>query len=134
MSEEVNVKTEPATFYQELGGAEGVRQLVDAFYDVMDSDPEFKPLRDLHPKNLTGSRDKLYLFLSGWLGGPSLYIEKYGHPRLRARHLPFPISELESQQWLSCMQRAMAELDLEKSLARQLMSAFAPTANHMRNR
>jgi len=79
------------TPYAALGGADGVRRLVDAFYDRMDGDPAFARLRGVHRADLSAAREKLTLYLSGWLGGPNLYIERYGHPRLRARHLPFPI-------------------------------------------
>ena len=95
------------TPYERLGGEQGVRRLVDRFYDLMDTLPEAKIIRDLHPKELTGSRDKLFKFLSGWLGGPPLYMQEYGHPRLRARHLPFAIGSAERDAWLLCMERAL---------------------------
>jgi len=86
------------TPYDALGGDERVRTLVDTFYDHMDSDEDFATIRKLHPDDLASSREKLYEFLSGWLGGPQLYIEKHGHPRLRGRHMPFPIGEVERDQ------------------------------------
>ena len=89
-----------ATAYDIIGGETGVRNLVDHFYDYMDELPEAQGIRSLHAKSLKGSREKLFLFLSGWLGGPDLYIQKYGHPMLRRRHLPFPIGVSERDQWM----------------------------------
>jgi len=121
------------TVYERLGGEAGLRRLVDRFYDLMDSLPEAERIRALHPTDLTSSREKLYLFLSGWLGGPSLYIARYGHPRLRARHLPFPIGEAEGEAWLLCMERALAEFDLDHELRAELLHTLRQTADHMRN-
>ncbi|MFN7219998.1 MAG: group II truncated hemoglobin [Burkholderiales bacterium] len=123
----------PVTPYDLLGGDAVVRQLVDAFYDLMDADPDFFAIRKLHPQSLTGSRDKLYKFLSGWLGGPPLYANEYGHPRLRARHLPYPIGSRERDQWMTCMQRAMLQIGLDPALRAHLDAAFANTADWMRN-
>src|SRR6186713_706657 len=95
----------PTTPYELMGGDTAVRQLVDRFYDIMDSSPEAAVVRALHPESLTGSREKLYLFLLGWTGGPQTYIERYGHPRLRMRHLPFVIGEKARDEWLWCMTR-----------------------------
>jgi hemoglobin len=122
------------TPYERLGGGPGVRRLVDRFYDIMDSDPAAATIRALHARDLRASREKLYLFLSGWLGGPNLYVERYGHPRLRRRHLPFPIANTERDEWMHCMRRALRELPLDAALAAQLEAAFAQTADHMRNR
>src|SRR2546423_1092878 len=93
------------SLYETVGGEQAVRRLVDRFYDLMDTLPEAAGIRALHPPALIGSREKLFLFLTGWMGGPPLYIERHGHPRLRARHLPFPIGEAERDQWLMCMNR-----------------------------
>ena len=122
------------TFYEQLGGEDSVRRIVDRFYDLMSELPETKTILALHPDDLTESRDKLFKFLSGFFGGPSLYIEQYGHPRLRARHLPFPIGEDERDQWLLCMNRAIDELVSDSLLASQLKMTFFRTADHMRNR
>ena len=100
----------------------------------MDTLPEAKGIRALHPADLAGSRDKLFMFLSGWLGGPPLYINAYGHPRLRARHLPFPIGEAERDAWLLCMERALAETEMEELLRMHLLQSLRKTADHMRNR
>ena len=120
--------------YERLGGESAVRKLVDRFYDLMDSLPEARLIRDLHPEDLTSSRDKLFKFLSGWLGGPALYIEEYGHPRLRMRHLPFPIAEAERDAWMSCMRQALAEMEMDDFLREQLIQSLSKTADHMRNR
>ena len=124
--------SEQYTPYQSLGGETAVRKLVNRFYDLMDEKDEVKPLREMHAKNLRISREKLYLFLSGWLGGPQLYVEKYGHPMLRKRHLPFAIGESERDQWLLCMNLALDE-QVEEPLRQQLKVAFAKVAEHMRN-
>ena len=120
--------------YQLLGGDAGVRALVDRFYDLMDALPEAATIRALHPRDLSGSRDKLYKFLSGWLGGPPLYVQEYGHPMLRARHLPFPISEAERDAWMHCMKQAVEERVADPMLRTQLIGSFFRTADHMRNR
>ncbi|MCG7981612.1 MAG: group II truncated hemoglobin [Candidatus Thiodiazotropha lotti] len=123
-----------ATHYERLGGEKTVRELVDRFYDLMDDQDELTELRQLHAKSLKVSREKLFMFLSGWLGGPSLYTNKYGHPRLRARHLPFSIGIEERDQWMRCMQTAMQQMSLDESLQEELLQAFSKTADFMRNR
>jgi len=122
------------TPYDRLGGEPAVRKLVDRFYALMDTLPEAEVIRALHPADLSGSRDKLFKFLSGWLGGPQLYINEYGHPRLRARHLPFPIGEAERDAWLLCMECALAETEMEELLRNHLLQSLRKTADHMRNR
>jgi hemoglobin len=121
------------TPYERLGGEPGVRALVDRFYDLMDLEPHYAELRAIHPATLEGSRDKLHWFLCGWLGGPDLYIQRYGHPRLRARHLPYRITVLERDQWMACMIQAMQERELEAALAQRLAEAFFGTADWMVN-
>ena len=120
--------------YDRIGGEQTVRKLVDRFYDLMDELDEAKEIRQMHAPDLTLARDKLFMFLSGWLGGPPLYIEKYGHPRLRQRHLPFPIGELERDQWMLCMNRAMDDIGIEDALKKELSAAFYKTADFMRNK
>lgn len=134
MAEGADERGGAATPYEMLGSDAAVRALVDRFYDRMDSDPRFATIRALHPADLTASRDKLYWFLSGWLGGPALYVERHGHPRLRARHLPFPIGSVERDQWLLCMAESMAEAGVADSLLDRLLASFASTADWMRNR
>jgi len=126
--------TTPKTPYELLGGAEGLRTLVERFYQLMDTLPEAARIRALHPADLRGSTDKLYKFLSGWLGGPPLYMEEFGHPMLRARHLPFPIEAADRDAWLLCMKRALDEVKLDPLARMQLDQAFYKTADHMRNR
>ena len=120
--------------FETLGGEAGVRALVDRFYDQMDLDERFAGIRALHPANLDSSRDKLYWFLCGWLGGPQHYQERFGHPRLRARHLPFPIGVSERDQWMLCMADAMRDRGIEGPLFDRLLEAFQGTADWMRNR
>ncbi len=122
------------TPYERIGGAETIRSLVQRFYQLMDELPEAYGIRKLHPKELQGSEEKLFLFLSGWLGGPQLYVEQYGHPMLRRRHLPFPIGETERDQWLLCMKMALEEIIQDAGLRDDLYAAFAQLADHMRNR
>lgn len=117
-----------------LGGEARVRELVDRFYDLMDLEPAYAGIRRLHGPTLDAARDKLFWFLSGWLGGPNHYIERYGHPMLRARHLPFAIGIAERDQWLACMTQAMTELKVEEPLKQRLLEAFQGTADWMRNR
>ncbi len=119
------------TPYQRIGGEEGVRRLVDRFYDLMEGK---EIIRKLHPEDLSQSREKLFLFLSGWLGGPQLYVEKHGHPMLRRRHLPFPIGVEERDAWMACMKQAMLDVGLDKLLFEQLLMSFSQTADFMRNK
>jgi hemoglobin len=132
----VAMATEPpaTTPFQRIGGEAGVRLLVDRFYDLMDLGPMFAAVRALHPGSLDGSRDKLHWFLCGWLGGPDLYVQRFGHPRLRARHLPYAIGIAERDQWLACMMQAMVDVDVEPALAERLAESFFGTADFMRNR
>lgn len=124
----------PQTPYERIDGDEGLQQLVKLFYDNMDELAEAKLIRDLHPKDLRSSREKFYMFLSGWMGGPDRYIAAFGHPRLRARHLPFPIGTEERDQWLMCMRKALEEMDIDTMFREQLMSSFTQTADHMINK
>lgn len=121
------------THYERIGGEAVVRRLVDRFYDLMDQMPEYAGIRQLHPADLADSRDKLFMFLSGWMGGPQLFVEKFGHPMLRRRHMPFVIGSSERDQWMSCMVRAMEEVGLEEKLRTELTQAFWKTADFMRN-
>jgi hemoglobin len=130
----VSVDGADAKPFEQLGGEGGVRALVDRFYDLMDLEPRFAGIRALHPTLLDASRDKLNWFLCGWLGGPNHYVERFGHPMLRARHLPFAIGSAERDQWMDCMTLALAECDVPVALAAQLRQAFQGTADWMRNR
>lgn len=120
------------TPYDDLGGESAVRTLTDAFYDrIRDTSPL---LREMHPPDDAESRQKLFEFLSGWLGGPQLYIEKHGHPRLRMRHMPFPIDDRAVEEWLRCMHDAMDECGVQEPLRGFLSQRFTHTAHFMRNR
>jgi hemoglobin len=119
------------TAFELIGGEERVRALVDRFYDLMDLEPEFAGIRALHPPTLDNSRNKTFWFLCGWMGGPDHYIDRFGHPRLRARHLPFAIASGERDQWLRCMAWAIG---LDESLRERLLTSFFDTADWMRNR
>jgi len=120
--------------FDALGGESAVRALVDRFYDLMDLESAYAGIRRLHPATLDSSRDKLFWFLCGWLGGPNHYIDRFGHPRLRARHLPYTIGIAERDQWLACMAQAMDERGIDTALATRLYEAFFNTADWMRNR
>jgi hemoglobin len=120
--------------YQRIGGEAGVRKLVDRFYDLMDTLPGAATIRALHPPALDDSRDKLHWFLVGWLGGPPAYVTRFGHPRLRARHLPFTIGDAERDQWMMCMRRALEETVADKLLVEILSGSLSRVADHMRNR
>lgn len=127
-------ETSAPTAFDLIGGELKVRELVDRFYDLMDLEPEFASIRQMHPDSLDSSRDKLFWFLCGWLGGPDLYVSRFGHPRLRARHLPFAIASVERDQWLRCMAWAMQDCEVELQLQERLMQSFFNTADWMRNR
>jgi hemoglobin len=132
MTTALNPSTESP--FTRFGGELGVRALVDAFYDHMDLDEPYAGIRQLHPESLDGSRDKLYWFLCGWLGGPNHYQERFGHPRLRARHMPFPIGEAERDAWLGCMRSALADCQIDEKLSAWLIGQLFGTADWMRNR
>ena len=121
------------THYERIGGEAKVRQLAVSFYNYMDELPEAYGIRKMHARDLSGSRQKLFDFLSGWMGGPQLYVEKHGHPMLRRRHLPFPIDDTARDQWLMCMKLALADVVENESLRDELYMAFVKVADHMRN-
>ena len=127
-------EAQATTPFVRLGGEGGVRALVDRFYDLMDLEPAYAEIRAMHPGTLDGSRDKLFWFLCGWLGGPDLYVQRHGHPRLRARHLPYAIGIRERDQWMACMIQALHEQQVDESLAERLAESFFGTADWMRNR
>jgi hemoglobin len=121
------------TPYEAIGGDAGIRQLVNRFYDLMDASPEAATIRRLHAASLKASREKLYMYLTGWTGGPPIYVEKFGHPRLRARHLPFHISSRERDEWLWCMDHALDEQPMPEELRGFLREKLHALADHMRN-
>ena len=122
------------TPFEWLGGETKVHELVDRFYDLMDLEPAYAQLRASHGPTLESARQKLFWFLCGWMGGPQHYTERFGHPRLRMRHLPFSIGIAERDQWVACMDQAMGELGVHPDLRRRLNGSFLQTADWMRNR
>jgi hemoglobin len=126
-------KTAQTSAFEIIGGEARVKALVERFYDLMDLEPSFAALRAVHGSELDNAREKLFMFLCGWLGGPQHYIERFGHPRLRARHMPFVIGAQERDQWLACMDQAMGEVGVPDELRVKLRDAFFQTADWMRN-
>ena len=127
------LKPQPATPFDWIGGEDKVKALVERFYDLMDLEPQYSALRAAHGPDLTNARQKLTWFLCGWLGGPSHYEDRFGHPRLRMRHMPFSIGIQERDQWLACMEQAMGEVGVDDTLRARLMESFFQTADWMRN-
>ena len=133
----INLKEQLAmntiTPYDVIGGEQAIISLVERFYFYMDILPEAQGIRAMHQPNLDSAKTKLFKFLSGWLGGPNLFIEEFGHPMLRARHLPFAIGESERDQWMLCMNKALAELTMDPRLKTNLHNALQHLATHMIN-
>jgi len=117
-----------------IGGESQVHALVDRFYDLMDLEPGYAALRAAHGTELANAREKLKMFLTGWMGGPQRYTEQFGHPRLRMRHMPFSIGIAERDQWVACMDQAMQETEIDGALRTRLKESFMQTADWMRNR
>ena len=132
----MNIEEKPPfeTPFEWIGGEAQVRLLVDRFYDLMDLEPQYALLRSVHGSTLDDARDKLFWFLCGWLGGPSYFEDRFGHPRLRMRHMPFSIGIAERDQWLACMDQAMTEVSVDPALHQRLNQSFFQTADWMRNR
>jgi hemoglobin len=123
----------PDSVYARLGGEPAIHQLVNRFYGLMDELPEAWDIRRLHPESLAGSADSLFKYLSGWFGGPPLYVQERGHPRLRMRHSPYRIGTTERDQWLMCMGMALAEQVDDLPLRGAVERAFTDLADHMIN-
>jgi hemoglobin len=121
------------TPFEWIGGEEKVKALVERFYDLMDLEPQYAALRAAHGTELARARENLFWFLCGWLGGPQYYTDRFGHPRLRMRHMPFSIGVVERDQWLACMDQAMGEVDVPAELRARLRQSFFQTADFMRN-
>ncbi|MCK5479431.1 MAG: group II truncated hemoglobin [Methylococcales bacterium] len=121
------------TPYELMGGEPVLLSLVDRFYFYMDTLPETEGIRKMHAQSLSNAKDKLFKFLSGWLGGPDLFIQEFGHPMLRKRHFPFVIGLPERNQWMICMNKAMAEIPMDTSLRESLLEALEQLATHMIN-
>jgi len=122
------------TTYEKIGGEATISKLTARFYELMDTVPQFAELRAMHPEDLSGAQSKLFMFLSGWLGGPDLFVEKFGHPMLRARHMPFAIGSMERDQWVACMVLAMDDIGIDPAIRAKLMENFFKTADFMRNK
>lgn len=121
------------TLYSIMGGEQTVLKLVERFYFYMDTLPDAKPIRQMHDTDLSVTKEKLFKFFSGWLGGPNLYIEEFGHPMLRRRHFPFTIGMEEKEQWMRCMKRALNDVPLTEEIRQILINALEPLAAHMIN-
>jgi len=121
------------TPYELMGGAAVIQSLVDRFYFYMDTLPETEGIRKMHALSLANANDKLFKFLSGWLGGPDLFIQEFGHPMLRRRHFPFAIGPAERDQWILCMKKAMSEMEIDSTLQTNLLESLEQLATHMIN-
>jgi hemoglobin len=122
------------TPFEWIGGETHVKALADRFYDLMELEPAYAVLRAAHGPDLTRARDHLFWFLCGWLGGPQHYTDRFGHPRLRARHMPFSIGIQERDQWLACMDQAMGDTGVDEALRARLRDSFFQTADWLVNR
>ncbi len=125
--------SEEKMMYELIGGEPVVRKICQRFYEIMETMPEVKGIRDMHPENLRGSEEKLFMFLSGWLGGPNLFQERFGHPRLRMRHFPFAIGKSERDQWMLCMVHAFEDVGIQEPMRSELLHSLLNLADHMRN-
>ncbi len=123
-----------STPYEMVGGEAGVRRLVARFYALMDVLPEAAACRAVHPASLVAAEGKLFEYLSGWLGGPPLFTDKYGHPMLRRRHLHAPIGGAEIEGWLACFRQAWAETVTDAEASALICPQIERLARHMRNR
>jgi hemoglobin len=121
------------TPYGHIGGEQAIHSLVERFYFYMDTLPEARGIRNIHQPNLASANDKLFKFLSGWLGGPNLFVEEFGHPMLRARHFPFHIGESERDQWMLCMNKALDDIPMNPILHTNIKNALQDLATHMIN-
>lgn len=122
------------TPYELIGNEEAVQSLVERFYFYMDTLPEASGIRAMHAQDLSGARTKLFKFLSGWLGGPDLFVREYGHPRLRMRHFPFAIDADARDQWMLCMNKALDDIDIDADFRAALSQVLQQLATHMINR
>ena len=130
---QIQEKVPAATPFEAIGGENKVKALVERFYDLMDLEPKYSAWRAAHGSEWTKARQHLFWFLCGWMGGPQHYTERFGHPKLRLRHMPFSIGILERDQWVSCMEHAMQETGVPEDLRTQLSESFFQTADWMRN-
>ena len=119
--------------YRQLGGEAALLRLVERFYELMDQKPEARAIRAMHPADLAPAKEKLFMFLSGWLGGPPLFAERHGPPKLRQRHMPFPIDTAARDAWMACMNQTLEEQVADAGLRAQLAASFLKTADFLRN-
>jgi hemoglobin len=133
MSDTDDENTKQPSAFEMMGGERAIHALVERFYDLMDLEPGYAALRAAHGPELASAREKLNWFLCGWMGGPQHYQERFGHPRLRMRHMPFKIGILERDQWLACMDQAMGEVAVQEAMRTRLNASFFQTADWMRN-
>jgi len=131
---QIQEKTHFETPFAWIGGETAVQALTERFYDLMDLEPAYAVLRAVHGSDLANARQRLFWFLCGWMGGPQYYTERFGHPRLRARHMPFAVGITERDQWLACMDQAMGETGVDADLRKRLNQSFFQTADWMRNK
>jgi hemoglobin len=124
---------ETITLYEAIGGDATVRALTRRFYELMDTLPEAAHCRAVHPADLSGSESKFYDYLTGYLGGPPVYVEKHGHPMLRRRHFAAPIGPAERDEWLLCFRRAMDETIENPKLRDIIWGPVERLAFHMQN-
>ncbi|WP_046215867.1 globin domain-containing protein [Paenibacillus wulumuqiensis] len=118
------------SIYELLGGDEGLRRLVEAFYPKVQRDPLIGPL---FPENIDPVMEKQYMFLSQFFGGPPLFSEKHGHPMMRARHMPFPITHEKADAWLACMNEALTDIGVEDELRVFIIDRLSGPAHHFVN-
>jgi hemoglobin len=130
---QIREKPPAGTPFECIGGEEKIAAMVERFYDLMDLEPAYAALRTAHGSDLANARQRLTWFLTGWMGGPQNYTDRFGHPMLRARHMPFSIGIKERDQWLACMDQAMQETGVPEDLRTRLMQSFFQTADWMRN-
>jgi hemoglobin len=118
------------SLYEAMGGADTVSRLVQAFYPKVQADPSIGPL---FPEDIEPVMEKQTLFLTQFFGGPPLYSDRFGHPMMRARHMPFPITPERAEAWLSCMKRALAEVGLDQQLQDGVLERLKGPAHHFVN-
>lgn len=120
--------------FRAAGGEDGLRRLVDRFYDLMETLPEARGVRALHPADLETARDKLARFLCGWLSGPRRFQEKYGPISIPAAHAHLAIGIAERDAWLLCMRLAVDEQPYRDAFKQYLVRELAKPAERVRNR
>lgn len=123
----------PQTPYGILG-EEGIRALVNAFYDNMEKLPEVADIRKMHARDLSPMKEKLAEYLIGWMGGPPVYAEKYGTVCMTSPHKPYAIGPRERDQWLLCMEKSLDDINADENLRAMLKLPMFRIADAVRNR